>query len=128
MSLRSPLGRVLGTGSAKEGTGHWWSQRVTSVALVPLTIWFVYSVLALPTLDYETVRGWLAAPVSALLAALMVAVSTYHSYLGTAVIVEDYVHGPAWKVSTLLMLRFAYVLCGGAGLFAILRVATSVSL
>jgi succinate dehydrogenase / fumarate reductase membrane anchor subunit len=123
MSLRSPLGRVLGTGSAKEGTGHWWAQRVTAVALVPLTVWFVYSLLALPALDYGTVRGWLAAPASAFLTALALAVATYHSYLGTAVIAEDYVHAPGLKVLTLLLLRFAYVLCGGAGLFAILRVA-----
>lgn len=124
MSLRSPLGQVLGTGSAKEGAGHWWAQRVTAVGLVPLTVWFVYSLLALPALDYGTVRGWLAAPVSAFLTALAVAVATYHSYLGTTVIVEDYVHAPGPKVLTLLLLRFAYVLCGGAGLFAILRIAT----
>ena len=56
MSLRSPLGRVLGLGSAKEGTGHWWAQRVSAVALIPLTLWFVFSLLGLPTVDYDTVR------------------------------------------------------------------------
>ena len=123
MSLRSPLGRVLGQGSAKDGTGHWWAQRVTSVALIPLTLWFLFSLLLLPDLDYGTVRTWLALPLSSFLALLTVAVSAYHGYLGTTVVVEDYVHATGLKVFTLLLLRFLYVLFGGAGLFAILRVA-----
>ena len=64
MSLRSPLGRVLGLGSAKDGTGHWWAQRVTSIALIPLTLWFFFSLLLLPGLDYGTVKTWLAVPIS----------------------------------------------------------------
>jgi succinate dehydrogenase / fumarate reductase membrane anchor subunit len=122
MSLRSPLGRVLGMGSAKDGTAHWWAQRVSAVALVPLTLWFVFSLLTLPALDYDTVRTWLSVPISGLLAVLLVAVLTYHSYLGTIVIVEDYVTTVGMKVLTLLVLRFLYVLCGGAGIFAVLRV------
>jgi succinate dehydrogenase / fumarate reductase, membrane anchor subunit len=123
VSLQSPLGRVLGTGSAKDGTGHWWAQRVTAVALIPLTLWLFFSLLALPALDYETVRAWLALPISSFLAVLSVAVLTYHSYLGTTVIIEDYVHGTGLKVFSLMLLRFLYVLCGGASIFAILRVA-----
>jgi succinate dehydrogenase / fumarate reductase membrane anchor subunit len=123
MSLRSPLGRALGMGSAKDGTGHWWAQRVSAVALVPLTLWFLYSLLVLPALDYGTVKAWLALPISSFLAALAVAVLTHHSYLGTTVVVEDYVHAAGLKVATLLLLRFLYVLFGGAGIFAILRVA-----
>ena len=123
MSLRSPLGRVLGMGSAKEGTGHWWGQRVSAVALVPLTLWFLVALLVLPQHDYATVKAWLALPLSGFLAILAVAVLAYHSYLGTTVIVEDYVHAAGLKVGTLLLLRFLYVLCGGAGIFAILRVA-----
>ncbi|HWX79279.1 MAG TPA: succinate dehydrogenase, hydrophobic membrane anchor protein [Steroidobacteraceae bacterium] len=122
MSLRSPLGRVLGLGSAKDGTAHWWAQRVSAVALIPLTLWFVFSLLTLPALDYDTVRTWLSVPISGFLAVLLVAVLAYHSYLGTIVIVEDYVTGAGMKVLTLLVLRFLYVLCGGAGIFAILRV------
>jgi succinate dehydrogenase / fumarate reductase, membrane anchor subunit len=122
MSLRSPLGRVLGMGSAKDGTGHWWSQRVTAVALIPLTLWFLFSLLALPSLDYVTVKTWLAFPMSGFLAVLLVAVLTYHSYLGTTVVVEDYVHAAGSKLLWLLLLRFLYVLAGGASIFAILRV------
>jgi succinate dehydrogenase / fumarate reductase membrane anchor subunit len=117
------LGRVLGTGSAKDGTGHWWAQRVSAVALIPLTLWLFFSLLALPALDYETVRTWLALPTSGFLAVLTVAVMTYHSYLGTTVVTEDYVPGAGMKVFTLMLLRFLYVLFGGASIFAILRVA-----
>ncbi|MGO9947406.1 MAG: succinate dehydrogenase, hydrophobic membrane anchor protein [Steroidobacteraceae bacterium] len=122
MTLRSPLGKVLGMGSAKDGTAHWWAQRVSAVALIPLTLWFVFSLLTLPAFDYETVRTWLSVPFSGFLAVLLVAVLAYHSYLGTIVIVEDYVNAAGMKVLTLLLLRFLYVLCGGAGIFAILRV------
>jgi len=123
MSLRSPVGRVLGLGSAKDGTSHWWAQRVSAVALIPLTLWFLLSLLALPALDYATVRAWLSVPLSGLLAVLLVAVLTYHSYLGTTVVIEDYVHAAGTKILSLLLLRFLYVLVGGAGIFAILHVA-----
>ena len=123
MSLRSPLGKVLGAGSARDGTAHWWAQRVSAVALIPLTLWFFLSLLLLPTLDYATVRTWLSVPLSALLAVLLVAVTAYHSYLGTNVVVEDYVHAHAAKLFLVVLLRFLYVLCAGAGIFAILRIA-----
>jgi succinate dehydrogenase / fumarate reductase membrane anchor subunit len=123
MSLQSPLGRVLGLGSAKDGTGHWWAQRVSAVALIPLTLWFMFSLLALPALDYATVRAWLSFPMSGFLALLSVAVLTFHSYLGTTEVIEDYVHSAGMKVLSLLLLRFAHVLVGGAGIFAIMRVA-----
>jgi succinate dehydrogenase / fumarate reductase membrane anchor subunit len=122
MSLRSPLSRVLGMGSAKDGTAHWWAQRVTAVALIPLTLWLVFSLLTLPDLDYDTVRTWLAVPISGFLAVLLVAVTAYHSYLGTKVMVEDYLTSAGMKVLTLVLLLFLYVLCGGAAIFAILRV------
>jgi succinate dehydrogenase / fumarate reductase membrane anchor subunit len=123
MSLQSPLGRVLGLGSAKDGTGHWWAQRVSAVALIPLTLWFMFSLLALPALDYATVRVWLSFPLSSFLALLLVVVLTYHSYLGTVEVIEDYVHSAGMKVLSLLLLRFVHVLVGGAGIFAIMRVA-----
>ena len=123
MSLQRPLGRVLGLGSAKDGAGHWWAQRVSAVALIPLTLWFMFSLLALPALDYATVRVWLSFPLSGFLALLLVAVSTYHSYLGTTEVIEDYVPSAGMKVLSLLLLRFVHVLVGGASIFAIMRVA-----
>jgi succinate dehydrogenase / fumarate reductase membrane anchor subunit len=122
MSLRTPLGRVLGLGSAKEGSGHWTAQRVSAVALIPLTLWFVFSLLLLPDLQYATVRLWLSLPISGFFCVLLLAVLTYHSYLGTAGVVEDYVHSAGMKLLTLLTLRFLYVLVCGAGILAVLRV------
>jgi succinate dehydrogenase / fumarate reductase membrane anchor subunit len=123
MSLRSPLGRVLGLGSAKSGTGHWWGQRVSAIALVPLSLWFVFSLLLLPDLDFATTRAWLHWPVSGFLAILLVIVVAYHSYLGTIVVIEDYVHAEGYKLLGLLLLRFLHVLVAGAAIFAILRIA-----
>jgi succinate dehydrogenase / fumarate reductase membrane anchor subunit len=123
MSLRSPLGQVLGLGSAKSGTAHWWGQRVSAVALIPLSLWFMFSLLLLPSLDYSTTRAWLQWPVSGFLAILLVAVVAYHSYLGTTVIVEDYVHAEGLKLLGLVLLRFLHVLVAGAAIFAILRIA-----
>jgi succinate dehydrogenase / fumarate reductase membrane anchor subunit len=117
------LGRVLGLGSAKDGTEHWWAQRVSAVALVPLTLWFAISLLTLPALNYAGVRAWLSYPWSGFLAVLLVGVLAYHSYLGAVVVVEDYVHSAGTKIASLLLLRFVHVLAGGAGIFAILRIA-----
>jgi succinate dehydrogenase / fumarate reductase membrane anchor subunit len=123
VSLRSPMGRVLGLGSAKDGTAHWWAQRVSAVALIPLTLWFMISLLTLPALDYPRARAWLSFPLNGFLAVLLVAVLTHHSYLGTTEVIEDYVPSAGAKLSCLLLLRFVHVLVGGASIFAILRVA-----
>jgi succinate dehydrogenase / fumarate reductase, membrane anchor subunit len=123
MSLRSPLRRVLGLGTAKEGVQHWWMQRLTSVALVPLSIWFVVSLLALPSLDHATVIAWMGQSWTALLLIVFVLVATWHSQLGVRVVVEDYVHGAGVKTLTLVIISFAHVLIGAAGVFAVLKVA-----
>lgn len=122
MSLRSPLGRVLGLGSAKEGVHHWWVQRLTSVALVPLAVWFLVSLLSLPSLDHTTVIVWMAQSWTSLLLILFVLIATWHSQLGLRVVVEDYVHSGA-KTVVLVLLTFAHALIAVAGVFAILKVA-----
>jgi succinate dehydrogenase / fumarate reductase membrane anchor subunit len=122
MTLRSPLGRVLGLGSAKEGVQHWWLQRLTSIALVPLAAWFVVSLLSLPSLDHTTVVAWMAQSWTALLLILFVLVATWHSQLGLRVVIEDYVHGGA-KTLMLVILSFAHTFIAAAGVFAILKVA-----
>src|SRR5215469_9436406 len=122
-SLRSPLGRVEGLGSAKNGVHHWWLQRLTSIALVPLTIWFTVSLLSLPSLDHVTVIAWMAHSWNALLLILLVLVATYHSQLGVQVVVEDYVIDAGMKTLTLVVLTFAHVFVAVAGVFAILKVA-----
>jgi succinate dehydrogenase / fumarate reductase, membrane anchor subunit len=122
-SLRSPLGRVEGLGSAKSGVHHWWLQRLTSIALVPLTIWFTVSLLSLPSLDHVTVMAWIAQSWTALLLIVLVLVATYHSQLGVRVVVEDYIHTSGMRTLTLVILTFVHALIAVAGVFAILKVA-----
>ena len=125
MSLRSPLGRVLGLGAAKDGVGHWWVQRLTSVALIPLTLWLFFSLVCLGSLDYQAVRGWLMAPFHALGVVLLVLVLAYHSKLGVQVVVEDYVHHHGFKLVILIANNFAHVLAAAAAVFAVLKVCLS---
>lgn len=123
MSLRSPMGRVLGLGTAKKGAAHWWSQRVTSVALLFLALWFVICVTGLGGFDYATVIGWMREPSTAVLLTLLIATTAYHSQLGVQVIVEDYVAGKGLKIVTLLVLDFIHVALAALGIFAVLRIA-----
>jgi succinate dehydrogenase / fumarate reductase membrane anchor subunit len=122
-SLRSPLGTVAGLGSAKSGVHHWWLQRLTSIALIPLTIWFTVSLASLPSLDHVTVVAWMAQSWTALLLILLVLVATYHSQLGVRVVVEDYVHNTGLRTVTLVTLTFLHAFLAVAGVFAILKVA-----
>jgi succinate dehydrogenase / fumarate reductase, membrane anchor subunit len=122
-SLRSPLGAVSGLGSAKGGAHHWWMQRLTSIALVPLTVWFTVSILSLPSLDHVTVVSWMAQSWTSLLLILLVLVATYHSQLGVRIVVEDYVHSSGMRTLTLVTLTFVHTLLAVAGVFAILKVA-----
>ncbi|MGH8134401.1 MAG: succinate dehydrogenase, hydrophobic membrane anchor protein [Steroidobacteraceae bacterium] len=123
MSLRSPLRAVLGAGPARQGVQHWWLQRLTSVALVPLSVWFAVSLLALPSLDHATVVAWMAQSWTALLLILLVLTAAWHSQLGVRVVVEDYVHGAGARTVTLVVVTFAHVLIAAAGAFAVLKVA-----
>jgi succinate dehydrogenase / fumarate reductase membrane anchor subunit len=123
MSLRSPIGRVLGLGAAKEGFSHWWLQRVTSVALVLLGLWFVYALLRMPTFQYEFVVAWIAMPLNAVLLLLLVGTVVYHSQLGVQVVVEDYVHHHGLKIATMMLLTFAHVAVAALAIFAVLRIA-----
>ena len=123
MSLRTPLRRVLGTGSAKEGVHHWWVQRLTAVALLPLTIWLAVSLLALPSFDHATVTAWMGGSLTALLLILLVLAASWHSQLGLRVVVEDYVPAAGARTVTLAVLSFLHVLLAAAGVFAVLKVA-----
>ena len=123
MSLRSPISRVTGLGTAKEGLGHWWSQRVTSVALLFLGLWFVASLLRMPTFSHELVTTWIAAPLNSVLLLLLIGTLVYHSLLGVQVVVEDYVHHHGLKIATMLLLTFAHVVVAALAVFAVLRIA-----
>jgi succinate dehydrogenase / fumarate reductase, membrane anchor subunit len=121
--LRSPLGRVLGLGSAKEGVGHWWAQRVTALALVPLTLWFVTSVVALAGADYDAFLDWFASPVVATMMVLLIIAVFYHLALGMQVVIEDYVHVEAQKIAAVLVLNLACFALATAAIVAVLKIA-----
>lgn len=123
MSLRSPISRVTGLGAAKDGASHWWSQRVTSVALLPLGLWFVATLVRMPTFSYELVVTWIAVPLNAVLLLLLIATLVYHSQLGVQVVVEDYVHHHGLKIATMLLITFAHVAVAALAIFAVLRIA-----
>jgi succinate dehydrogenase / fumarate reductase, membrane anchor subunit len=123
VNLNTPLRQVLGLGSAKSGVHHWWLQRLTSIALVPLTIWFAVSLLCLPGFDHLTVTAWMSQGLTALLLILLVLTMTWHSRLGVQVVIEDYVHGTGARTVLLVLVGFAHVFIAAAGVFAILKVA-----
>jgi succinate dehydrogenase / fumarate reductase, membrane anchor subunit len=121
--LRSPLGRAIGLGSAKEGVEHWWAQRVSAVALIPLGLWFAASLVALAGADRAAVLAWLHAPVQAILAILLLIAVFYHAALGLQVVIEDYVHAEWLKVPSLVAMRLVAFGLAVAGIFAVLRIA-----
>lgn len=123
MSLRSPMGRVLGLGSAKEGVGHWWMQRVSAVALVALGLWFASSLLRLGDFSHAVVLAWIAMPLNAVLLSLLIGTAVYHSQLGVQVVVEDYVTGHGLKIVTMLLLTFVHIVLAALGIFSVLRIA-----
>lgn len=122
MSIKTPLGQVRGLGSAKEGAGHWWAQRVSAVALVPLLIWFAVSIATATSLDYATLATWLSKPLNGVAMLLLTLALTYHAKLGLQVIIEDYVHGGT-KVVALVLTNFSSVTLAVAGIYAVLRVS-----
>ncbi len=123
MSLRTPLGRVRGLGSAREGVAHWWGQRVTAIALVPLALWFVVSIAALAGADHGAVVAWLRAPVSAILMVLLIAVAFHHLQLGLQVVLEDYVQTEGLRRAAIIGVKFAAAAFALAAVFAVLKVA-----
>ena len=127
MSLRSPLGAALGTGSAKGGTSHWYAQRITAVALVVLGLWFLVSLAMMGGSDYEVVARWLRSPVNSTLAVILVGVSAYHAVLGLQVIVEDYVGDKNSRAFVLALIKFVFGFAAVFGVLAVLRVAFGVS-
>ena len=122
MSMRSPLGRVRGLGSAREGVGHWWAQRMTALALVPLTLWFVAAVAGLTGADHAAARAWIASPVPAALLVLLIVASFYHGALGLQVVIEDYVHHEGAKLAALIAVNGLSLLLGLAGVLAVLTI------
>lgn len=122
-NMKTPLGQVRGLGSAKGGTHHWWLQRLTAIALIPLTVWLVTSIVGLVGADYETVRTWVAIPLVAILLVLFLAATFYHLKLGLQVVIEDYVHHEGVKLAAQMAVTFAAILLAAVSIFAVLNVA-----
>ena len=121
--LRSPISRVRHLGSAKEGTHHWWAQRLTALALVPLVIWFVVSVVCLSTADYAAVRAWVSSPISMVLLLLTIVMTFHHGQLGLQVVIEDYIHVEWQKITLLILVKGIALLLAVVGIVAIARIA-----
>ncbi len=122
--MRSPLGRARGLGSAKEGVTAWWLERVMAVALVPLSLWFTASLIALSGSGYAAFLSWLKTPIAALLMVLLLITLYSHLALGLQVVIEDYVHSEA-KIPALIAVRFVCFALDVAGILATLRIAFS---
>ncbi len=121
--LRTPLSQVKGLGSAKEGTGHFWSQRLSALALVPLIIWLCFSIASLPGMDYVTVREWLGQPVTAILMILLIIAGFYHARLGLQEVAIDYISDHALRTATFIAITFGAALLAVTGVFSVLRIA-----
>jgi succinate dehydrogenase / fumarate reductase membrane anchor subunit len=119
--MRSPLGRARGLGSAHTGVAAWWIERATAIALVPLTIWFVASLIALTSRDYTTFVTWLRRPLPALFMILLLIALFTHLALGLRVVIEDYIHSKI-KLPALLAVRFSCFALAIAGILATLRI------
>lgn len=121
--LRSPLGRARGLGSAKEGTHHWWAQRLTALALIPLTIWFVISLISLSGADHAEASAWIGSLWPAALLILTIAMTFHHGQLGLQVVIEDYVHNEYMKLAAILLVKGAALILSVVAIAAVARIA-----
>ncbi|MBM3548437.1 MAG: succinate dehydrogenase, hydrophobic membrane anchor protein [Alphaproteobacteria bacterium] len=123
MTMRSTIARVRGLGSAKHGVEHWWMQRVTAVALIPLTLWFAASLVSLAGAEWEAAYLWIASPAGAVPMILFLVAGLWHGKLGLQVVIEDYIHAEVLKVALLMLLSLATVALGIAGVFAVCKIS-----
>ncbi len=122
-SLRSPIARARGLGSAHEGVHHWWTQRLTALALIPLGIWFVASVVCLAGADHAAITQWLSTPFTLAALSLLLIAAFYHAVLGLQVVIEDYIHTKAVKVTLIILIQFAAFAFTASGIIALLMTA-----
>jgi succinate dehydrogenase / fumarate reductase, membrane anchor subunit len=121
--MRTPLSRAIGLGSAKEGVDHWWAERITAIALVPLTLWFVMAVIELAGADRAAFVEWVRHPVPAVLLVLLLIATFYHNALGLQVVIEDYVGNEALRFGLVIIMKLASVVLATLGIFAVLKLS-----
>jgi len=123
MSMRTPLARVRGQGSAKAGAHHWWAQRLSAIALVPLLLWFVASLVSVATADHATAVAWMRSPWNSALLILLLGALFYHAQLGMQVVFEDYISSHRLQVTSIILVRFLALLLAVVSIIAVLRIA-----
>lgn len=123
MSLRSPLSRARGLGSAKSGSGHYWLQRLTAIGLIPLALWFVISVIGLAGADHAAFQGWMGNPFNGAMMLLVVLTTVWHAVLGLQMVVEDYVHIESTKWALLIGIRLVGAFLAAFMAVSVLKVA-----
>ena len=121
--LRTELGRVRGLGSAKEGVSHWWHQRLTAIALIPLSLWFVASLVFLTDTDHATAVHWLGSPISLGVMVLFIVALFYHAVLGVQVVIEDYVSHHGLRLASIVLVQFAGFALAAAAIVSLLVIA-----
>ena len=121
--IKTPLARARGFGSSHHGAGHWLHERITSLLLIPLTLWLVWHIVALAGADYAKFTGWLARPGNAIMMIFTIVIAFYHAALGCQAIIEDYVHHEGLKTLKLIGVKLFFGLAGLACVFSILKIA-----
>jgi succinate dehydrogenase / fumarate reductase membrane anchor subunit len=121
--MRTPLNRVRGLGSAHAGTGHFWLQRLTAIANIPLTIYFVFLIATLSGRSHASVSATLGEPVTALLLLAAILSIVVHMRIGMQVIIEDYIHDEGWKLALVVLNTFFTVGVGLSAAFAVCRIS-----
>ncbi|HTI03073.1 MAG TPA: succinate dehydrogenase, hydrophobic membrane anchor protein [Acidisoma sp.] len=120
---QTPLGQAKGLGSAKSGLHHWWAERVTSVALIPLTLWFVFSVLSLAGHPQPDIAHWVSQPLVAVLLIALIIASFHHTQLGLQMVLEDYVHDEGHRLIWMMVMKAIVWLLGLAAVLSVLKLA-----
>lgn len=120
-NLSTPLARVKGLGSAKEGTTHFWHQRLTSLILIPLVLWFGFSIASMPV-DHTTLTGWVQQPVVSIALILLILATFYHAQLGLQIVIEDYVSTHSTRTISIIVVNFLCLLSAITGIVAVLKI------
>jgi len=123
VSLRTPLKQARGLGSAKDGVHHWLIQRLTALALIPLFVWFIISLVSMMGADYQAIQQWMSNPLVTVLLVVFVISLFYHSELGVQVVIEDYVSAKGARLAALILSRFVHFFLAAAAVVAVLQVA-----